>query len=111
MEMESKEGTELVDFSREGLKREKDIQAFASIVLEIMSGGPAKHEVSIPTGIPDFVSMMIKSGLSPISRTNVSFNALLEILKWNKFQIEDGVDSAEVSGFVSWVESAEYPDN
>jgi hypothetical protein len=34
----------------------------------------------------------------------------LGILKQNKFQIADGVDSAEVSALVSWVESAEYLD-
>jgi hypothetical protein len=31
-------------------------------------------------------------------------------LKENDFQIEDGVDSVEVSAFVSWVEPAEYAD-
>jgi hypothetical protein len=32
------------------------------------------------------------------------------MLKEHNFQIEDGVDSTEVSSFVSWIESAEYPD-
>jgi hypothetical protein len=36
--------------------------------------------------------------------------AILDILQWNNFSIEDGVDSAEVSAFVSWVELAEQPD-
>jgi hypothetical protein len=76
-----------------------------------MFGRPPQREVSIPTGIPDFVSRMIKSGLSPISGRNKSFGTILKLLKWNDFQIEDGVDSAEVSAFVSWVESAEHPDN
>jgi exonuclease V gamma subunit len=53
--------------------------------------------------------MIIESGLFPISERRFSFNDILEILKMNKFQIEDGVDSAEVSAFVNWVESAEYP--
>jgi serine/threonine protein kinase len=110
IESESEEGTGLVDFSREGWKPERDIQAFASILFEIMFGHPPHGEVSIPTGIPNFVSRIIESGLSPPSRTSYSFNTILEILKQNKFQIDDGVDSAEVSGFVSWVESAEYPD-
>jgi hypothetical protein len=87
----------------------RDIQAFATILLELMSGGP-QGEVSIPTGIPDFGSKIIKSGLSPISRSRYSFNTILKILKQNNFQIEDGVDSAEVSAFVSWVESAEHPE-
>jgi hypothetical protein len=71
-----------------------------------MFGHPPSGAVSIPTGIPSFVSKIIESGLSPISGRRYSFNAILEILKQNNFRIEDGVDSAEVSAFVSWVESA-----
>jgi hypothetical protein len=109
-ESESEEGAQLVGFSRQGWTPESDIQAFASILFELVSGHPPQGESSIPTGIPDFVSRIIKTGLSPISRKSYSFNAILEILKQNKFSIEDGVDSAEVSRFVSWVESAEMPD-
>jgi hypothetical protein len=32
------------------------------------------------------------------------------MLKQNAFEIEDGVDSAGVSAFVNWVESADSPD-
>jgi hypothetical protein len=70
-------------------------------------GHHPQNEASIPTGIPDFVSRIIQTGLSPISRRSSSFNTILDILKQNDFQIEDGVDSAEVSAFVSWVESVE----
>jgi hypothetical protein len=70
-------------------------------------GRPPQGDSSIPNGIPDFVSTIIESGLSSISRTSYSFNNILKILKQNNFQIEDDVDSAEVSAFVSWVESAE----
>jgi hypothetical protein len=73
-------------------------------------GRPPQGEVFISTGIPDFVSKIIRSGLSRLSGRSYSFNAILEILKKNDFKIEDGVDSAEVSEFVSWVESAEHPD-
>jgi serine/threonine protein kinase len=106
-ESESEDGTRLVGFSSERWTLERDIQAAASILFELVFGRPQQGEESIPTNIPDFVSMMIKSGLSPLSGRSYSFNTVLEILKQNKFQIEDGVDSAEVSGFVSWVESAE----
>jgi hypothetical protein len=75
-----------------------------------MFGYHPQGETSIPTGIPNFVSTMIKSGLSPISGTDYSLNTILDILKQNHFQIEVGVDSADVSAFVSWVESEEYPD-
>jgi hypothetical protein len=109
-ETENEYGTQLVGFSRQGWTLERDIEAFASILFELMFGHPPQGEASIPTGIPDFVSRIIKSGLSPISRKRYSFNTILEILKQNDFAIEDGVDSAEVSSFVSWVESAEYPE-
>jgi hypothetical protein len=57
-----------------------------------MFGRPAQGEASIPTGIPDFVSRILESGLSPISRRNYSFNTILDLLKQNDFRIEDGVD-------------------
>jgi hypothetical protein len=107
---ENDEVTRLRGFSGERWTLEKDIQAFTSILFEIMIGVRPQGELSIPTGIPDFVSRIIKSGLSRISKTRYSFNMILEILKQNEFQIEDGVDSAEVSAFVNWVESAESPD-
>jgi hypothetical protein len=109
-EMESEAGTQLVGFSGEEWTPERDIQAFASILFELVFGYRPQGEASIPTGIPDFVSRIIKSGLSPISRRSCSFNTILDILKKNNFRMEDGVDSAEVSAFVNWVESSEYPD-
>jgi hypothetical protein len=108
-EMECEDGRQFVGFSGEGWTLERDIQAFASILFELVFGHPPQGEASIPTGIPDFVSRIIKSGLSPLSGINYSFNTILNLLKQNDFGIEDGVDSAEVSRFVSWVESAEYP--
>jgi serine/threonine protein kinase len=107
-EMENE--TQLGRFSREGWTPERNIEAFGSILFELMFGRPPQSEVSIPMGIPKFVSGIIRTGLSPLSRTSSSFNTILEILKQNKFKIVDDVDSAEVSAFVSWVESAEQPD-
>jgi hypothetical protein len=91
---------------------DKDIQGFASILYEIMFGCPPPTEGSIPTGIPGFVSGIIKSCLSLTSKSSrsFSFHNMLDILLENNFKIEKGVDSAEVLAFVSWVESAEYPD-
>jgi serine/threonine protein kinase len=109
-ESESEEVTQLVGSSVEGWTSNRDIQVFASILFELMFGGPPESEVSIPTRIPAFVSTITESGLSARSETNYSFNTVLEILKQNNFEIENGVDSAEVSQFVNWVESAEYPD-
>jgi hypothetical protein len=107
---ESEEGLQLGGFSGEGLTREKDIEAFASILFEVVVGRPANGETSVPANIPTFVSSIIESGLWLKSKSKCSFHDIFEILKENDFLIEDEVDSAEVSGFVSWVESAEDSD-
>jgi serine/threonine protein kinase len=93
--------------AREGWTPERDIQAFASIFFEIVFGHHPQGEELIPTGIPYFVWSLIESGLFPISGRSSSFNTILDILKQNKFAIQEDVDSEEVSAFVSWVESAE----
>jgi hypothetical protein len=101
---------QLGGFSREGWIPERDIWAFASILFEVLFGPFPQGEVSIPTGIPDFVSQILESGLFPRSSTSYSFNTILTILKEHNFKIEDDVNSAEVSAFVNSVESMEYPD-
>jgi hypothetical protein len=50
---------------------------------------------------------MIKDGRSPESARSLSFAAIVESLKENRFEITAGVDSDAVSAFVSWVESSE----
>jgi serine/threonine protein kinase len=107
---ESKDGTQLVEFSGERWIEERDIEAFVSILSELVFGYPPQDETAIHTAIPGFVSTIIESRLSPTSRRRYSFNAILDILKQNDFKIEDDVDSAEVSAFVSWVETAESTD-
>jgi hypothetical protein len=57
---ESEEGAQLGDFSGEGRRPGMDIQAFASILFEIMFGCPPQSEASIPPGIPDFVSTIYR---------------------------------------------------
>jgi serine/threonine protein kinase len=109
-EDETEDRTQLSGFSREGWTPERHIRAFASILFELVFGRPLEGEASISPEIPDFVSMIVKSRFSPISEIDDSFNTILEILKQNDFRIEDGVDSVEVSAFVSWVESAENAD-
>jgi predicted metal-binding protein len=106
-ESDCESGTQLGGFSGERWTMERDIEAFASILFELVFGRPPQGEASIPTGIPDFVSGIIISGFSPISRRSYSFTTILKILKQNNFEIEDGVDLAEVSAFVSWIESVE----
>jgi serine/threonine protein kinase len=109
-ESDNEDETQLGGFSGKEWRPEIDIQAFASILFELLFGRPPQGETPIPTSIPNFVSRIIESGLSPISRTRYSFNTILDILKQNDFRIENDVDSAEVSAFVSWVESAGYPE-
>jgi serine/threonine protein kinase len=106
-ENESEQRTTLGGFSGEGWAPEGDIQAFASILFEIVVGQPAEFEASIPEDIPEFISAIIKSARE--FKTGYSFDDIWKILKENEFQIEDGVDSAEVFEFVRWVESAEHP--
>jgi serine/threonine protein kinase len=109
-EHESEEWIQLGGFSGKWWTPEWDIQAFASILFELVVGSRPQGEASILRSIPDFVSRMIDPGLDLTSETRYSFNAILEILKQNNFPIEDGVDSAEISAFVRWVESAEHPE-
>jgi serine/threonine protein kinase len=104
-ENESDERTKLGGFSGQRWTPQTDISGFASILFEIVVGRPANGEVSIPRNIPDFVSNLIETGLW--SKTQSSFRDIFDILKANNFAIEDGVDSADVFGFIKWVESAE----
>jgi hypothetical protein len=109
-ESETKEGIQLGGISGEEWRLERDIQAFALILFEIVVGGLATGEASIPSSIPDFVAEIIKLGLHRTSVKRYSFNDIFKLLKQNSFQIEDGVDLEEVSTFVSWIESADHPD-
>jgi serine/threonine protein kinase len=68
-ESEGEETTQLGGFSGQGPEPEKNIEGFASVLSELVLGGAPPGEVFIPTGIPDFVSKLIKSGRSPILRT------------------------------------------
>jgi hypothetical protein len=84
------------------------------LLFEIVSGRPwsrpsdakADMEVIVPPGVPSFVSEMIEGGLRPRTRgrSELSFIDIFEILKENHFRIVSGVDSEEVSAFVSGIE-------
>jgi hypothetical protein len=65
-----KPGHNSVDFSGDKWTPQMDIQAFASILFELIFGSPPQGEASIAMDIPDFVCRIIKSGLSPISGTS-----------------------------------------
>jgi hypothetical protein len=86
-------------FSGDGWTPRADISGFAKLLFEIVVGCPA--------GIPGFVSEMIDEGLCPRSDRELSFIAIIEALKKNDFQIVAGVEAAEVTSFVEWIESGE----
>jgi tRNA A-37 threonylcarbamoyl transferase component Bud32 len=87
-------------FSGERWTPSVDVSAFVSILSEIVSG----HSRS---PIPNFVSEIIKDGVSGEPNSRRSFIDILRILKENRFKILPGVDSEEVSEFVDLVESSE----
>jgi hypothetical protein len=109
-ESEPEEGMQLGGISKEEWRLERDIQAFALILFEIVVGESATGAASIATRIPDFVAEIITLGLYRTSCKRYSFNDIFEILKENNFRIEDGFNSKKVSAFVRWVESADHPD-
>jgi hypothetical protein len=51
----TEDGAQLGGFSGEGWTPKRDIQAFVSILFELVFGRPSQGETSIPTGIPPFV--------------------------------------------------------
>jgi hypothetical protein len=109
LKMEGEERLQFGGFSRQRWTPENGVHKFALILFEIMFGYHGQSETSILTNIPNFISMIIKSELDSTSTTKYSFDDIFSILKRNNFKIEDDVDSAEVSKFVSWVELAEHP--
>jgi hypothetical protein len=100
----------------QGWSPQADVSAFAMLLFEIVAGRPwsrpsdamADTEVIVPPGVPSFVSEMIEGGLQRRARPRreLSFIAIIETLKENDFRIVSGVDSDEVSAFVSGIESA-----
>jgi hypothetical protein len=92
-ENEGEEGAQPGGFSGEGWTPERDIEAFASILFEIVVGRPATSEVSVPTCIPAFVSQIIEIGQWLKFGAKCSFDDIFEILKQNEFRIECDVDS------------------
>jgi serine/threonine protein kinase len=100
-------------FAGERWSPNPDVYQFASILLEIIVGDPAKlagvakGQKIVHRDIPVFVSELVEVGKSPESRISESFNDIFNILKKNNFEIMSGVDSADVLAFVDWIESFE----
>jgi serine/threonine protein kinase len=107
------ETREVEPFSGQRWVSTSDVCAFASLLSEIAVGHRATLLIGaassrpVHAAVPAFVSRMIKDGRSPESARSLSFAAIVESLKENRFEIMAGVDSDAVSAFVSWVESSE----
>jgi serine/threonine protein kinase len=107
------ETREVEPFSGEGWAPTADVFAFASLLFEIAVGSSATSSICgagsspLSAAVPWFVSRMIGDGRSPESRRSLSFVDIVTRLKKHHFQIMAGVDSDEVSAFVSQVESLE----
>jgi hypothetical protein len=100
-------------FSGEGWAPTADVSAFASLLFTIAVGGTATPPIGaaggppFPGAVPAFVLHMLENGRSPESARGLSFVEIVARLKANRFEIMAGVDSDEVSTFVSRVESPE----
>jgi hypothetical protein len=82
-----------------------DVSAFVSLLCEIARRAPVTPPIGaadgppLPAAVRAFVWRMIEDRRSPES--------VRRRLKENHFEITTGVDSDEVSAFVSWAESLE----
>jgi hypothetical protein len=100
-------------FSGAGWTPQADVSAFAMLLFEIVAGrrspppsaAKSDEELIVPPGVPEFVSEIIEGGLRPSDGGGLSFIAIFETLKRNGFRIVAGVDSDEVTAFVSGAES------
>jgi hypothetical protein len=92
-----------------------DVSAFAMLLFEIVAGHPlpspratkAHGQVILPPDVPEFVSAIIEEGPRLRARMEPSFIGIFRTWKEDALQILAGVDSDDVSAFVSRVESAE----
>jgi serine/threonine protein kinase len=104
---------EVEPFSGEGWAKTVDVYAFVSLLCEIAVGGTATPPIGaaggppLPAAVPAFVWRMIEDGRSPESVRCLSFIGIVNRLKETRFQITPGVDSDEVSAFISSVGSLE----
>jgi hypothetical protein len=106
---------EVEPFSGEGWALAADVSAFVSLLCAIAVGNSTALPIGTACGsplsaaVPAFVWRLIKNGRSPEFARHLSFVDIVNHLKENGFQITAGVNSDEVSAFVSWVESREQP--
>jgi serine/threonine protein kinase len=97
---------ELGGFSGEGWRPAADVRAFAELLSRIVIADSTRERGG-SLRVPAFVLKMIERGQSFDCNAKLSFVDIFETLKDNDFRILAGVDSKEVSNFVSWIEFSE----
>jgi serine/threonine protein kinase len=97
---------EVGGFSGKDWRPDADVRGFAELVSKIVIGC-SSEESRTSQSIPTFVLKMIEQGQSSDSKATVSFVEIFETLKDEEFKILEGVDSKEVTNFVSWIELSE----
>jgi hypothetical protein len=97
---------EVGGFSGESWRPAADVRAFAELLSRIAIGKSA-GAMACSQSVPVFVLKLIKRGQSLDSKSTLSFVDIFKTLKHHDFRILEGVDSKEVSSFVSWIESSE----
>jgi serine/threonine protein kinase len=97
---------EVGGFSGEGWRPAADVRAFAELFSRIVIDDSAE-ERGCSRSVPGFVMKMIERAHSSDSNAKLSFVDIFEALKNTGFRILEGVDSTEVSNFVSWIEFSE----
>jgi hypothetical protein len=108
IDLESTRGVEadVGGFSGESWRPKADVRAFTVILWEIAAGTSGGQDGRSPD-VPSFISRIIERGQSADLKSTESFADILRTLKENDFKIMEGVDSQEVSNFVSWIEWSE----
>jgi serine/threonine protein kinase len=97
---------EVGGFSGESWRPAADVRAFAELLSRIVIGDSAEDR-GCSLSVPVFVLEMIERGQSLDSNAKLSFMDIFDTLKNKDFRILEGVDSKEISNFVSWIELTE----
>jgi hypothetical protein len=97
---------EMGGFSGESWSPTADVQGFAKLLSQIVKCDSA-DEFGCSRSVPAFVLRIIEKGQSSDSKAMLSFVDIIKTLKRHDFRILEGVDTKEVSTFVSWIEVSE----